>query len=97
MALSWVPWQNDLHVQRAETSSPSMKPGTAGQHVHLLQAALILQGFDVPHHGITGNPPVQNNNYLGETQAAVRQCEVRFGLTLDAGIAGRQVIQRLDL
>lgn len=97
MALSWVPWQNDPQVQRAENSSPSMKPGTSGQHVHLLQAALILQGFDVPHHGITGNPPRQNNNYMSETQAAVRACETRFGLTLDSGIAGREVVQRLDL
>jgi len=96
MALSWLPWQNDPQVQRAENSSPSMKPGTAGQQVHLLQAALILQGFDVPHHGISGNPPRQNNNYMSETQAAVRQCEARFGLTVDTGVAGQQVVRRLD-
>ncbi len=97
MALSWVPWQNDQQVQRAENSSPSMKPGTSGQHVHLLQAALILQGFDVPHHGVTGRPPRQNNNYLKETQAAVRQCEAQSGLTVDEGIAGQQVVKKLDL
>ncbi|HLA94998.1 MAG TPA: hypothetical protein VK612_04700, partial [Pyrinomonadaceae bacterium] len=74
-----------------------MKPGTSGPQVHLLQAALILQGFDVPHHGISGNPPRQNNNYLGETAAAVRRCETTFRLTLDEGVAGQQVVRRLDL
>ena len=96
MTLSWVEWQNDPRVQRAENNNPAMKPGESGRPVHLLQAALILHGFDVPHHGITGDPPRQNNNYLGETQNAVRQCEARFGLTQDIGIAGQQVIQRLD-
>ncbi len=74
-----------------------MKRGTSGQHVHLLQAALILDGFDVPHHGISGRPPRQNNNYMDETMAAVRQFEIRFGMTVDAGVAGKQVVQALDL
>jgi len=73
-----------------------MKSGEKGQPVHLLQAALILNGFDVPHHGISGDPPVQNSNYLGETQTAVRQCEARFDLSRDTGIAGQEVVQRLD-
>lgn len=96
MALSWSPWRDNVQVQRAENNNPPIKSGQSGQHVHLLQAALILQGFDVPHHGVTGRPPRQNNNFLGETQAAVRQCEARFGLTLDAGIAGQEVVGRLD-
>jgi peptidoglycan hydrolase-like protein with peptidoglycan-binding domain len=97
MTLSWVVWRADARIQRAETSSPSMKPGESGQAVHLLQAALILQGFDVPAHGILPGQEVQNNNYGQQTSAAVRACEARFGLTLDAGIAGRQVISRLDV
>ena len=96
MALSWVVWRDNERIQRAENNSPSMKPGESGLPVHLLQAALILNGFDVPHHGVSGNPPVQNANYLSETQAAVRQCEARFGLSRDTGIAGKEVIQRLD-
>jgi Putative peptidoglycan binding domain len=73
-----------------------MKRGESGEHVHLLQAALVLQGFDVPHHGMTGDPPRQNNNFLNETQSAVRQCEARFGLTVDTGVAGQEVVRRLD-
>ncbi|WP_165234723.1 peptidoglycan-binding domain-containing protein [Aquisphaera insulae] len=97
MALSWVVWRDNERIRRAENNSPSMKPGETGLPVHLLQAALILNGFDVPHHGVSGRPPVQNNNYLSETQAAVRECESRFGLpTRDVGIAGQQVIRRLD-
>ena len=96
MTLAWTIWKDNQRIQRAENSNPSMKHGESGLPVHLLQAALILHGFDVPHHGVTGDPPVQNNNYLNETQSAVRQCETRFGLTQDTGIAGREVIGRLD-
>jgi hypothetical protein len=96
MALSWEVWRGEQRIQRAEINSPPLKSGESGQPVHLLQASLVLQGFDIPHHGVTGDPPVQNNNFLNETQAAVRQCEARFGLTLDIGVAGQEVVRRLD-
>lgn len=96
MTLSWTGWQDNARIQSAENNNPAIRPGAAGQHVHLLQAALILNGFDVPHHGVDENSGVQNSNYLGETQAAVRACEGRFGLSRDTGIAGREVISRLD-
>jgi hypothetical protein len=96
MALSWEPWRNNQRVQRAENNNPPMQSGESGEHVHLLQAALVLQAFDVPHHGVTGRPPQQNNNFLTETQSAVRECEARFNLTRDVGIAGQEVVQRLD-
>ena len=95
MALSWTPWRDDQRVQRAEVNNPPFRFGESGQPVHLLQASLVLQGFDIPHHGINGTPRVQNNNYLTETQCAVRQCQARFGLAQD-GIAGKQVVGRLD-
>jgi peptidoglycan hydrolase-like protein with peptidoglycan-binding domain len=97
MTLTWEVWRNEARIQRAENNNPSMKPGESGQPVHLLQAALILQGFDVPAHGILPEQVVQNNNYGQQTAAAVRECEARFGLTRDAGIAGREVISRLDI
>jgi peptidoglycan hydrolase-like protein with peptidoglycan-binding domain len=99
MVLAWTEWRNDQRIQRAENSNPSMKPGEAGQPVHLLQAALILNGFDVALHGITRHSDGvfrQNNNYGQQTAAAVRACEQRFGLTIDGGVAGREVISRLD-
>jgi peptidoglycan hydrolase-like protein with peptidoglycan-binding domain len=97
MTLTWEIWRNDARIQRAERSAPSMRPGESGQPVHLLQAALILQGFDVPAHGIITGQSVQNNNYGAQTAAAVRECEARFGLTRDGGIAGREVIGKLDV
>jgi len=97
MALSWEPWRADQRIQRAENNNPPMKTGESGQPVHLLQASLVLQGFNIPHHGVTGKPPRQNNNFLSETQAAVRACEGKFGLTPDIGIAGQEVIRRLDV
>lgn len=96
MALAWQPWRENQQVRNAETNSPSMKSGTSGQHVHLLQASLIINGFNVPHHGITGNPPQQNNNYLAETSAAVRALQLRFNLTRDQGVSGREVVTTLD-
>ena len=97
MTLSWSMWRDNDRVQRAERNSPAMKPGDKGQHVHLLQAALILNEIDVPNHGIT-NPVTraQNNNYMQETQAAVRTAEQRFNLARDIGVAGQQVVQALD-
>jgi peptidoglycan hydrolase-like protein with peptidoglycan-binding domain len=75
-----------------------MRQGESGQPVHLLQAALILNNFDVPLHGIV--PGVNNgrqNNFFGQqTAGAVRACEQRFNLTQDVGVAGAQVISRLD-
>jgi hypothetical protein len=96
MALSWVIWRENQRIQRAEINKPSLKAGESGLPVHLLQAALVLQGFDIPLHGVTGNPPRQNNTFGSGTQAAVRQCQARFNLSRDTGIAGRQVIGRLD-
>lgn len=102
VTLSWTMWRDNERVQRAEQNSPAMKPGDKGQHVHLLQAALILNDIDVPHHGFVhaagtpANQRVQNNNYQQETQSAVRTAEQRFNLTRDQGVAGREVVQALD-
>lgn len=95
MALSWVVWRDNKRIQQAEQNSPSMKSGEKGEAVHLLQAALILNEIDVPHHGVTNG--VRNDNYLQETQSAVREAEKKFGLSIqDQGIAGKQVIGALD-
>jgi peptidoglycan hydrolase-like protein with peptidoglycan-binding domain len=96
MTLSWEVWRGEQRVQRAELSNPSFKPGESGQPVHLLQAALILTGFDIPNHGIVPPSRIQNNNYGAQTSAAVRAAELRFGLTRDGGVAGREVVGRLD-
>lgn len=98
MTLTWEPWRDQNRIRQAEVSKPSMKQGESGQPVHLLQAALILNNFDVPLHGIVfGVNNNRQNNFFGpQTANAVRECEQRFNLTRDAGVAGAQVIGKLD-
>jgi peptidoglycan hydrolase-like protein with peptidoglycan-binding domain len=96
MVLSWFAWQNIDRVQRAQNNSPAMKFGEKGDPVHLLQAALILNGFDVPSHGVDANG-VRHDNYGADTQAAVRATESLDSLSIkDSGIAGKQVVTELD-
>jgi peptidoglycan hydrolase-like protein with peptidoglycan-binding domain len=98
MTLTWEPWRNENRIKQAELSKPSMKQGESGQPVHLLQAALVLNNFDIPLHGIVQgvNGGRQNNFFGPQTANAVRECERRFNLTQDVGIAGREVIGKLD-
>jgi len=99
MAVIWEVWSSVDRIQKAEQNSPSMKSGERGPPVHLLQAALIMNDCDVPQHGEANVPGVdaaQNAMYLTETAAAVRAAEQRFNLDKDVGIAGKQVIGRLD-
>lgn len=96
MTLAWFAWQKNFRIQQAQNNSPSMKPGEKGEAVHLLQAALILNGFDVPAHGVD-DKGVRNDNYGFQTQAAVRAAENSDNLSIkDTGIAGKQVITELD-
>jgi peptidoglycan hydrolase-like protein with peptidoglycan-binding domain len=54
----------------------------------VLQEALIENGFPLAA-GPTGN-------YLQDTAAAVRAAEQAFTLSVDQGVAGRQVLGALD-
>src|SRR5262245_12335249 len=99
MAVMWEMWSNVERIQKAEQNSPSMKTGERGVPVHLLQAALIMNDCDVPDHGavnVRNQAAADNAMYLGQTAAAVRAAEERFSLDRDSGIAGKQVIGRLD-
>jgi peptidoglycan hydrolase-like protein with peptidoglycan-binding domain len=99
MAVIWDAWSNIERIQKAEQNSPSMKSGERGPPVHLLQAALIMNDCDVPHHGVSnvlGVDASQNAMFLTETATAVRAAEQRFNLDNDVGIAGKQVIGRID-
>jgi peptidoglycan hydrolase-like protein with peptidoglycan-binding domain len=96
MALSWFAWRNNNRIQRAQNNNPAMRTGEKGEPVHLLQASLILNGFDVPSHGV-GENGVRNDNYGQQTQAAVREAEDLDNLSIkDSGVAGKQVITDLD-
>src|SRR5262249_25068447 len=89
-------WRDNSRIQKAENNNPAMRTGEKGEAVHLLQAALILNGFDVPHHGVGANGE-RNDNFGNETAAAVRAAETGFGLSIhDGGVAGKEVIGALD-
>jgi hypothetical protein len=99
MAVIWEVWTGVDRIRKAEQNSPPMKTGERGAPVHLLQAALMMNDCDVPNHGainVAGQSAAQNAMYLNETAAAVRQAELRFSLDRDVGIAGKQVVGRLD-
>jgi peptidoglycan hydrolase-like protein with peptidoglycan-binding domain len=83
-------WAANTRVQRAANNQPPMRQGeTDRTAVTLLQTALIQSGFPIPA-GATGN-------FLQQTAAAVRTAEAQLGFTVDAGVAGREVIGALDL
>ncbi|HKU98662.1 MAG TPA: peptidoglycan-binding protein, partial [Vineibacter sp.] len=89
MTLTAPKWSPNRRLQAASENRPSMKPGEPDRAaVKLLQEVLIASGFAIPS-GPTGN-------YLAETASAVRAVQVRFKLTLDNGIAGREVLGALD-
>jgi peptidoglycan hydrolase-like protein with peptidoglycan-binding domain len=82
-------WSANTRLQAASENKPSMKMGELDHvAVKLLQEVLISSGFPIPA-GPTGN-------YMNQTATAVRAVEERFNLTLDAGIAGREVLTVLD-
>jgi hypothetical protein len=100
MTVIWEAWTDVDRIKKAEQNNPSMKSGERGSPVHLLQAALIMNDFDVPHHGTVNTPnqtASQSAIFLNETAAAVRKAEEKFNLIKDAGVAGKQVIGRLDV
>lgn len=99
MAVIWEGWSNVDRIKKAEQNSPPMKSGERGPPVHLLQAALIMNDCDVQHHGsvnTNGQTASQSAIFLQETAAAVRKAEEKFNLSKDVGIAGKEVVGRLD-
>ena len=90
MALTAPKWKKNTRLQHASNNAPAMRPG---EHDHaavkLLQEALIANGFGAFPAGATGN-------YGGETALAVHQVEERYNLSVDRGVAGREVFGVLD-
>ena len=76
-------------IRSAAENAPPMKLGETDRvAVRILQDALIQAGFPI-RDGATGS-------YGPQTVAAVQAVERKYGLDSDAGIAGHQVITRLD-
>jgi peptidoglycan hydrolase-like protein with peptidoglycan-binding domain len=89
MALRSPRWNTIARLRSASENLPPMRIGEFNHDATVvLQEALIENGFSIPA-GPTGN-------YLQETAAAVRAAEDQFGLTVDGGVAGRQVLSALD-
>jgi peptidoglycan hydrolase-like protein with peptidoglycan-binding domain len=92
MTLAWEDWKDNDRIKKAERDAPAMRPGERGRGLHLLQAALILNGFDVSTHDVESK-----NSYDSATSSAVRAVERQFNLSIrDSGVAGTQVIDVLD-
>jgi peptidoglycan hydrolase-like protein with peptidoglycan-binding domain len=89
MALTSPRWSRIARLQSASENTPPMQFGEPNHDAAVvLQEVLIENGFSLPA-GPTGN-------YLQETAAAVVAAENQFGLNVDQGVAGRQVLGALD-
>jgi peptidoglycan hydrolase-like protein with peptidoglycan-binding domain len=87
--LRYEPFRQNRRIQAAAENAPPMKLGEGDREaVVVLQQALIKAGFSIPD-GATGH-------YGNETVQAVRAVERKHSLLTDSGIAGRQVIGKLD-
>ncbi|MGL4549906.1 MAG: peptidoglycan-binding domain-containing protein [Gemmataceae bacterium] len=83
-------WAGNARAQRAANNNTPMRQGEGDRAaVKLLQEALIRSGFEMAA-GADGF-------YGPQTAAAVVAAEKRFGFTVDAGVAGREVFGALDL
>jgi peptidoglycan hydrolase-like protein with peptidoglycan-binding domain len=80
-------------VVKAGTSNPSLKQGSNGEAVKILQMALIDLGFAMPASTRTGLP---DGIFGQETARVVTAFQRANGLTPD-GIAGAKTLARLDL
>jgi peptidoglycan hydrolase-like protein with peptidoglycan-binding domain len=89
MSLRSPRWNRITRLQSASDNSPPMRVGELNHDATVvLQEALIENGFPLAA-GPTGN-------YLQDTAAAVRAAEQAFTLSVDQGVAGRQVLGALD-
>lgn len=87
--LNFAKFATNNRIKRAADNAPPMKPGEPDREaVTILQEALIQAGFQIKD-GATGL-------YGPQTTAAVQEVERKHGLDSDQGIAGHQVITRLD-
>jgi peptidoglycan hydrolase-like protein with peptidoglycan-binding domain len=102
MALSAVHWQRNARLINASENKPSLKPGDPNTiAVQVFQRVLMSLQF-LPLAFTSANTPnakpkgSDDGLYQQRTSAAVREAETEFGLTLDQGIAGKEVFTALD-
>ena len=89
MALTAVHWQRNTRLTNASENKPALKPGDPNAAaVRTFQNVLLSLQF--------GMKAGADGSYGSQTSAAVREAEKEFGLTLDQGVAGQQVLTTLD-
>lgn len=67
---------------------PTLKKGSKGEYVAVLQQKLMMLGYSLPHYGIDGD-------FGTETENAVKQFQKDYGLNAD-GVVGRKTWMALE-
>ena len=80
--------EGDVPVPDPGTDRPTLRRGSKGEYVTLLQTKLIQLGYDLSPYGADGS-------YGAKTEAAVRQFQTDSGLKAD-GICGKNTWAALD-
>jgi peptidoglycan hydrolase-like protein with peptidoglycan-binding domain len=93
MSLKDPTLQASTQIVDASNSSPSLKKGSKGQGVQILQAALIDLGYRMPDSTRKTDKP--GGLYGKETSDVVAEFQKKNGLKQD-GIAGRRTDAILD-
>jgi peptidoglycan hydrolase-like protein with peptidoglycan-binding domain len=94
MALISGRFRDNARLQAAAQNSPALAIGAKGDHVQILQDALIDLGFAMPISA-PSESALPDGIYGQETAGTVKKFQVREGLTPD-GVAGSQTLTRLD-
>jgi peptidoglycan hydrolase-like protein with peptidoglycan-binding domain len=94
MALRSTLFAGNRRLNLAAQNSPALKPGERGEAVWLLQLALYDLGYSLPRS--TRRDGTLDRIYGREMLTTVRRVEERYGLSLDRGIAGREVLRTID-
>jgi hypothetical protein len=94
MALRHPFWSANHQLQNAARNRGALRRGDRGEAVVLLQRALRLLGYPLP--GSIRPDGTADGIFGPETERVVHGFEFYNGLTVDRGIAGRQVLTTMD-
>jgi peptidoglycan hydrolase-like protein with peptidoglycan-binding domain len=89
---------NNQRLQAAYLNSPALYPGATGEAVQIVQKAFMDLGYSMPNSTVYDDnyEPQGDGIYGPETTAVVRSFETQWHLTVDPGLTGREVLDKLD-